>query len=318
MANNTNSSNSRPPSYQAPPDYEHAVGTESEPPPYHNWQEAVPDTTTFPPPPITGFLFSNSGNASTGDADLAHEFCDKTPLYRPVRPSAPVYDCVQRHDLRPVPPAQFHGTISVSKRRWTGSTRDGSGDCMISTHLPLYFACEDSPLVTGKSKTIYFEVKLTGLRAGPGFGNTDTSGMSVGFLARPYPTWRSPGWERGSLGVFSDDGCRFVNDSWGGREFTREFAIGETIGLGMTFSPPDPPEYSSLPVESTTNKLKTQVFLTRNGQKSGGWDLYEEVDQESGGITGLEGDFDLYGAIGLFGGVDFEVSFDDARWLWKP
>jgi hypothetical protein len=32
----------------------------------------------------------------------------------------------------------------------------------------------------------------------------------------------------------------------------------------------------------------------------------------------LEGDYDLYGAIGLFGGVDFEVCFHPAGWLWKP
>jgi hypothetical protein len=31
----------------------------------------------------------------------------------------------------------------------------------------------------------------------------------------------------------------------------------------------------------------------------------------------LEGDYDLYGAIGLFGGVDFESCFDPEGWLWK-
>ncbi|KAJ5233444.1 uncharacterized protein N7469_005210 [Penicillium citrinum] len=152
---------------------------------------------------------------------------------------------------------------------------------------------------------------MLGLRGGPADGE---SGFSIGFVAQPYPSWRSPGWERGSLGVCSDDGCRFVNDSWGGREFTGPVRIGETVGLGMVFDG----DGDGVDEYSKKKRCKVEVFFTRNGRNAGGWDLHEERDQDAGGVEGLEGDFDLYGAVGLFGGVDFEICFDPAGWLSKP
>ncbi|KAJ5632194.1 hypothetical protein N7490_008533 [Penicillium lividum] len=292
-----------------PPSYEEASKGQGDPPPYHNWQEAVPDTSTFPPPPVSGFYSSGTGNASTDDADRAHAFCNTNPLYIPIRPSQPVYNAVQNHDLRPVRAREYIGDLrTTSLGRWQGHTIDRNGDCLVLTHLPLYFAAADSPFLR-QHKTIYFEVKLLSRRASPG----NESGFSIGFAAQPYPSWRSPGWERGSLGVFSDDGCRFVNDSWGGRQFTSPVNAGETVGLGMVFSLP-----GSSGDARQGWKCKVEVFLTRNGHPAGGWDLHEEVDEDFGGVDGLQGDYDVYGAIGLFGGVDFECCFNPAGWLWKP
>ncbi|KAI9372008.1 hypothetical protein BJX61DRAFT_471272 [Aspergillus egyptiacus] len=304
-----------PPGYDASgpgyPQNSPAESTDRDPPPYHNWQEAVPDTSTLPPPPISGNYSSITGNASEDDADRAHEFCDRNPLYRPAQPSAVVYNTVRRYDIGPVPPAEFHGKITKHRRSWRGSTKDRSGDCVLLTNLPLYFALADSPFVTERSKTVYFEVKILALRAGP--TPADASGLSIGFAAQPYPTWRSPGWERGGLGVFSDDGCRFVNDSWGGKDFTDPFRVGETVGLGMTFRLPgniNSPAPGPL-------KLDVDVFFIRNGQRVAGWDLHEEVDEEAGGVEGLEGDFDLYAAVGLFGGLDFEICYNPADWQFR-
>ncbi|KAJ5734169.1 hypothetical protein N7493_002955 [Penicillium malachiteum] len=239
-----------------PPSYEASSSDQGDPPPYHNWQEAVPDTSIFPPPPISGYYSSGTGNANIDDADRAHQFCDQTPLWIPSNPSEAVYSAVQYHDLRPV------------RQRDSGT------------------------------------------------GDADTSGFSIGFAAQPYPSWRSPGWERGSLGVFSDDGCRFVNDSWGGRDFTGPIHVGETVGLGMVFSLPE--ISGTKGGKKGKSPCRVQVFFTRNGHRAGEWDLHEEVDEDSGSIQGLEGDFDLYGAIGLFGGVHFESCFDPAGWLWQP
>ncbi|KAJ5326138.1 uncharacterized protein N7506_009240 [Penicillium brevicompactum] len=290
---------SKPHNSDLPPSYD-ASQASQDPPPYHNWQEAVPDTTSFPPPPITGYLISGTGNAPEDDAQRAHDFCNTVPLWLPTRPSPVVYATVQDHDLRPVHPRELQGTVStVRKGQWYGRSQEGNKDCVILTSLPLYFAAEDA----GSRKTIYFEVKY--LRQQRVRGG-DAPGFSLGFVAQPYPSWRSPGWERGGLGVFSDDGCRFVNDSFGGRDFTSEILPGETVGIGMEFA------------GSKEKKGKVNVFFTRNGRHAGGWDLHEEVDEESGGIEGLEGDYDLYGAIGLFGGVEFESCFDPAGWLWRP
>ncbi|RAL04377.1 SSH4 family protein [Aspergillus ibericus CBS 121593] len=257
-------------------------------------QETVPNTA-FPPPPVAGLFCSSTGNASCGDAERAHKFCEEFPLYRPVKPFDAMYSSVQRYDLCPSRSPEFCGNISVvDQGRWRGSTTNGNGDCLLTTNLPLYFSMKDSPFLTKTSKTIYFEVRLIDIRDGPATQSTDDSGFSVGFVAQPYPTWRFPGWERGSLGVFSDDGCRFVNDSWGGKSFTSKFTIGETVGLGMTFRLPM--KAPSTPANED-EKVNVEVFFTRNR---------------------LGGDFDLYGALGLFGGVDFEVLFDPAVWLWTP
>ncbi|KAL2824739.1 hypothetical protein BDW59DRAFT_146984 [Aspergillus cavernicola] len=302
------------PPQEPPPGYNASDTSYGPPPPYHNWQEAVPDTSILPPPPIGGNYNSNTGNASTDDAKRAHEFCDRNVLYRPAHPSAVVYSTVQRHDIGPVPAAEFRGSISKHQEQWRGSTRDRNGDCTLLTNLPLYFALADSPFVTERSKTVYFEVKLLALRTGP--THEDSSGLSIGFVAQPYPAWRSPGWERGSLGVFSDDGCRFVNDSWGGKDFTAAFQVGETVGLGMTFQLPG--DINAVGSLRGAQRLDVCVFFTRNGQHVGGWDLHEEVDEEAGGVYGLEGDFDLYAAVGLFGGLDFEVCYDPKGWLFRP
>ncbi|KAK2787645.1 hypothetical protein FQN52_007136 [Onygenales sp. PD_12] len=318
---NIMSGNAAPPA-GPPPGYgdgQHEASSKApsnNPPPYHNWEDAVPDTALFPPPPVGGYLYSNTGNASEEDAERAHQFCDNTPLWTPATPSEAVYSCVQNFDLRPVKPHEYNGDLKVTGNgRWRGHTRDRNGDCLLLTGLPLYFPAKDSPLITERTKTIYFEVKLLGLYEGTA---NQTSGFSIGFAAQPYPTWRSPGWERGSVGVFSDDGCRFVNDSWGGREFTTEFKVGETVGLGMTFSLPDMNSITSAQAAGKAPTASVEIFFARDGKLSGSWNLHEEVDEDAGGVGGLEGDFDLYGALGLFGGVKFEVCFDRAGWLWTP
>ncbi|OJD26789.1 hypothetical protein ACJ73_01830 [Blastomyces percursus] len=304
------------PEYQNESNDENTKAPQGNPPPYHNWEEAVPDTAMFPPPPIGGYLYSNTGNASEEDADRAHDFCDNNPLWTPCTPSDAIYNSVQNFDIRPVRPQEYNGSLEVvNKGIWRGRTQDQSGDCILLTGLPVYFPPKDSPLVTERPKTIYFEAKLLAQHSGI---NGQTSGFSIGFAAQPYPTWRSPGWERGSVGVFSDDGCRFVNDSWGGMEFTSPFKVGETVGLGMKFSFPSPESFIQSQTTGASPTLPVEIFFTRDGKIVGSWDLHEEVDEDAGGVGGLEGDFDLYGALGLFGGVEFEVYFNNSRWLWVP
>ena len=164
-------------------------------------------------------------------------------------------------------------------------------------------------------KTIYFEVKVLSYGGGR---DGDASSLALGFCALPYPTWRMPGWERGSLAVHGDDGRRYVNDTWGGKDFTEAIQAGQTVGLGMDFSVPDmPPDYGSSPAQTVS--IKVDVFFTRDGIKESGWSLHEELDAQNDlGVDGLDGQFDLYAAVGLFGGVEFEVNFNRTRWLWQP
>ncbi len=200
------------------------------------------------------------------------------------------------------------------------------------TDLPLYSARHHGPgILNGStsSRTAYFEVRV--LSIGRGEINSEAS-LALGFCAQPYPPERMPGWERGSLGVHGDDGRRFVNDNGGGKDFTTPFKDGEVVGLGMTFSRPAglPPaypgggaaadyyhEHQAPGAETGRQELDVKVFFTRNGKVEGSWDLHEEIDVEDGGVEGLEGDYDVYPSLGVFGGVDCEVVLERGLLLYR-
>jgi len=141
------------------------------------------------------------------------------------------------------------------------------------------------------------------------------AGIAIGYVAPPYPTFRLPGWQRGSLGIHGDDGRKYVNDTWGGVDFTTAFKPGETVGIGMSFAPPrTPPSYG----QGQVNLLDIDIFFTRDGKREGGWDGNLELDARSeGGTIGLRGECDLFPAIGVFGGVDFEVFFNPEDWMYN-
>ena len=289
--------------------------TDVEPPPYHDWT-VIPDNALLPPPPSLGHERSPSSNANLSDADIAHAWCKAYPMIRPHRPTDLQHSAVAQGDVRLIKPKEYKGDlISPHLGFWKGSTRAGSKDACLVSSSPLYFAMADVPSQKETMKTIYFELKVRSL--GRGRGAEDCS-IAIGYCAMPYPTWRLPGWERGSLAVHSDDGRRYINNTWGGKDFTSPFQTGDTIGLGMTFSIPNtPPEYGTSPETATT--LNVEVFLTRNGQKEETWNLHEELDADIDlGVDGLDGQFDLYGAMGTFGGVEFDVSFNRQEWLWLP
>lgn len=284
-----------------------------EPPPYHDWT-VVPDTALLPPPPSLGYETSPSNNANPIDAMRAHDWCRRYPLIIPHEPTPAQHAIVQNGDIKLIKPQQYEGEVSVTGLgRWKGFTRAGGNDSCLLTSAPLYFALADSPLKTRLKKTIYFEVKIHSL--GHGHRVNDGS-LALGYCAMPYPTWRLPGWERGSLAVHGDDGRRYVNDTWGGKDFTSAFQVGDTIGLGMSFSISESPPGYAEPHRSTI-ALNVEVFFTKNGGLSGGWNLHEELDVDDQGIEGLDGNFDCYGAIGSFGGVEFECFFNRQDWLWS-
>lgn len=57
-------------------------------------------------------------------------------------------------------------------------------------------------------------------------------------------------------------------------------------------------------------KCKTRVYFTRNGVVGGSWAIDEERDAEKDeGIAGLQGECDMYAAIGVFGSAEVEIRF---------
>lgn len=233
-------------------------------------------------------------------------------MIRPHQPTDAQHAAVANGDVRLMKPREYRGDLIMPNSGfWKGSTRSGSKDSCLLSSSPLYFAAVDAPVSV--TKTIYYEVKVRSLGRGQG---ADESSIALGYCAMPYPTWRMPGWERGSLAVHGDDGRRYVNDTWGGKDFTSPFRIGDTLGVGMSFSIPESPPIYGSPQQ---NSIKVEVFLTRNGEKDKSWDLHEELDaNEDLGVDGLDGQFDLYAAVGTFGGLEFDVLFNRQYWLWRP
>ena len=173
----------------------------SDPPPYHDWT-VIPDNALLPPPPAAGHEQPLRNNASSDEADRAHDWCRANPLVFPHQPTEQQVNAIERGEVRLMKPAEFRGDLQmVGTGSWKGSTRAGMKDACLLTSSPLYFASAESPVHTGRSKTLYFEVEILSMGYA---GNGDESTLALGFCAMPYPTWRMPGWERASLAVHSD------------------------------------------------------------------------------------------------------------------
>ena len=321
----SNSTSSRPAtqpqSFQAPPgpppshsrekqgDYAPPPGPPpaTNPAPYHDWT-SVPDTALLPPPPALPEEHSPANNATYESAEAAHDWCARNPPFTPSMPNEVIHTASKSGNLslvRPPTLAKNAQLKQLTDGTWSLRTRRGQPDTILLSNLPLYFAAIESPLHTEGEKTVYFETRVHSIQDAE-------SGVATGFAAQPYPAWRLPGWHRASLGVHGDDGRRFVNDSWGGRDFVGAFEVGDVLGIGMRFC-----------VEESggggSGKCKTKVWFTRNGkEEGGGWHIDEERDAERDeGVEGLQGELDMYPAIGVFGRVDIEVRFRREDWLWR-
>lgn len=294
-----------------PPPSSSSSSQPANPPPYHDWT-VIPDTALLPPPPPLPQDHSPTNNASYDSAERAHAWCDSNPAYTPSIPTPELHALANAGRLSlETPPRELWNGSSMLRQTSPSSyrvkTARNQQDAIILSSIPLYFAAADHPLLTSRPKTIYFEIRVVNLADA-------NSGIAVGYAGKPYPPWRLPGWHRASLGVHGDDGRRFVNDPWGGRDFVAAFRVGETIGVGVTFGTDE------LRFAGPEGRVKTRVFVTRGGTRAEGdaWDGDEERDERDEGVDGLLGEADLYPAIGVFGGVEFEVNLGREGWLWRP
>ncbi|KAH8817026.1 hypothetical protein F5884DRAFT_778240 [Xylogone sp. PMI_703] len=283
--------------------------------PYHDWQTAVPDTSLLPPPPSLGNQRSATNNATEQEAEQGEAWCAQNPLLPPFTYPREALTAIHQGNIAIIKPRPYIGELDrAGPGHWHGKTKSSSPDSCILSAIPLYSVVAHSPLTTGRPKTIYYEVKISR-------HNRREVSLAIGFTAMPYPTFRLPGWHRASLAVHGDDGSKFINDRWGGKDFTSAFQPGEVLGLGMTFSPRNvhaPPSYDRAKT-TNTGPIDVEIFLTRNGRRVDGWNLHEEGDAvEDLPVDGLEGTRDLFAAVGTFEAVEFEIVFNSSMWMYRP
>lgn len=276
---------------------------EPEPPPYDPWL-SIPDNALLPPPPSIREERSPTANASSDDASRAHEWCRQNRLWPPRRHTQQTLTRIAQGDIYLTTPPNSKDVQLT--RSGTGTTHiktsPNTPDTSFLSDIPLY------PATAGRPRTIYYELRVTSM--GTSSRGETEAGISIGFLAPPYPPFRLPGWHRASLAVHGDDGRRYIDNSYGGQAFTSPFRKNDIVGIGMSFSPPN----------FVGGRNRCEVFFTRNGKREGGWDLHEERDREQveGEVHGLEGEHDLLAAVGCFGMVEFEAVMARDRWLYKP
>ncbi|RCI13019.1 hypothetical protein L249_0205, partial [Ophiocordyceps polyrhachis-furcata BCC 54312] len=320
---NSNSSSTvhQPPiAAKPPPSYEEAAGphppppgrppqpststltlTSTSDPSTHDWQTAVPDTSLFPAPPtyFGAHERSPASNADEADAEAGDAWCRYYPLAEPLSMAV-----VPTEHVQLLMPFEFHGSIREFRDggggRWRVTTDVRSPDRCIIGYPPLYLAGkkQDAAKKTTKSTTttIYYEARL--------LPTSRNISLALGFTALPYPSFRMPGWHRGSLAIHGDDGRRYVNDSYGGKDFTTAFRRGATYGVGLVINHLD--------------RGSSSVFFTCDGGVVGRWLLFEETDAEDdSAVVGLEGMHDVCCAVGTFDALDFELVFDSERWLYR-
>ncbi|KAI8371168.1 concanavalin A-like lectin/glucanase domain-containing protein [Choanephora cucurbitarum] len=104
------------------------------------------------------------------------------------------------------------------------------GECCIQTNLPL----------PRHQEVYYWEAKM--------YEKPESTVVSVGVATKPYPTWRLPGWNRYSIGYFSDTGFKSFSSPFNDRPYGIPFHRGDIIGVGYR------------------HRTGT-VFFTRNGRR---------------------------------------------------
>ncbi|KAK8065409.1 hypothetical protein PG997_012156 [Apiospora hydei] len=267
------------------------------------WEEAVPDTSELPPPPpfFAAHDFSPTNNATEEEAEAGEAFCHSNPMLKPEALDPANSQAQQQSNFRLLWMNEKVRIAPVALGVWKGFSKDGTTDTSIISWPPLYSVSAHGPWATGRTKVIYYEVNFLK-------DSRQEISMALGFTVPPYPGFRLPGWHRGSLAVHGDDGHKYINDRWGGKDFVQPFKRGETVGIGMKFTP------------TGGDGVSVKIFLTRDGvhQRQWEWDLYEETDMvQDGGVKGLDGYRDLCAAVGVFEKVHFEIVFAPWRWKWQ-
>ncbi|CEG68909.1 Putative Endosome protein [Rhizopus microsporus] len=151
------------------------------------------------------------------------------------------------------------------------------GENCVQTNLPL----------PRNQEVYYWEAKM--------FDKPDNTTVSVGVATKPYPSWRLPGWNRYSIGYFSNNGCKYFSSPFNSKPYGLPFKHGDVIGVGY-------------------RHRTGSIFFTKNGRKleeaySGiRWNLFPTI--------GANGPCQIHVNLGQMGFVFVEANVK--KWGLAP
>ncbi|CAM0140546.1 Protein ssh4 [Umbelopsis sp. WA50703] len=151
------------------------------------------------------------------------------------------------------------------------------GESCVQTNLPL----------PRNQEVYYWEAKM--------YEMPDTTVVSVGVATKPYPNWRLPGWNRYSIGYFSDSGRKFTHSIFNSRPCSLPFNEGDVIGVGY-------------------RHRTGSVFFTRNGRKVD--DISSNLNWNLFPTIGANGPCQVHVNLGQLGFVYVEANVK--KWGLAP
>ncbi|KAG2227871.1 hypothetical protein INT45_002109 [Circinella minor] len=151
------------------------------------------------------------------------------------------------------------------------------GESCVQTNLPL----------PRNQEVYYWEAKM--------FEVPDTTTVSVGVATKPYPSWRLPGWNRYSIGYFSNNGCKYFSSPFNGKPYGLTYTHGDVIGVGYR------------------HRTGT-IFFTRNGRKLE--DAYTGLRWNLFPTVGANGPCQVHVNLGQMGFVFVEANVK--KWGLAP
>ncbi|KAL1936642.1 hypothetical protein VTP01DRAFT_776 [Rhizomucor pusillus] len=151
------------------------------------------------------------------------------------------------------------------------------GESCVQTNLPL----------PRNQEVYYWEAKM--------FDLPRTTTVSVGVATKPYPSWRLPGWNRYSIGYFSNNGCKHFSSPFHGKPYGLTYTHGDVIGVGYR------------------HRTGT-IFFTRNGRKLE--DAYTGLRWNLFPTIGANGPCEIHVNLGQMGFVFVEANVK--KWGLAP
>ena len=238
-----------------------------------------PDLPTWQPAREESHYQGKLRDASFHDFEEGITFCQRNPIFPPLEITPQLRQFVTGLDAYTfLPNFYFHGKIKERHGLVHVQTESSQLDCSVVSNLPILFAN-----ARHLGEGVYLELHITSLRK--------NGIVSFGLAQVPYPPFRQPGWNRSSCAVFSDDGRKFFEDGYGGREYTSPICAGDVISLVIL------------------NAALGTVTYQQNGVSLG---------PAFDGLFFPRDKCDVYAALGFEGHVECTVNFGAHAWKYPP